>query len=151
MAVSLACIKAMEERLGADAMPHPMLMAGHSLGEYTALAAAGVLNVAETAHLVNVRSELMQVACDQNPGTMAAIIGLDEMPLEEIARETGTFVSNVNTAEQIVISGERIAVAQAMLEVVFGDLQVMFDRDGHAVSDPRGGAYCREPFGCRDS
>ena len=114
MAVSLACIKAMEERLGADAMPHPMLMAGHSLGEYTALAAAGVLNVAETAHLVNVRSELMQVACDQNPGTMAAIIGLDEMPLEEIARETGTFVSNVNTAEQIVISGERIAVAQAL-------------------------------------
>ena len=114
MAVSLACIKAMEEKLGAEAMPHPVLMAGHSLGEYTALTAAGVLSVAETAYLVSVRSELMQVACDQNPGTMAAIIGLDEMPLEEIARETGTYVSNVNTAEQIVISGERIAVAQAL-------------------------------------
>ena len=114
MAVSLACIKAMEEKLGVEAMPQPVLMAGHSLGEYTALAAAGVLGVAETAHLVDVRGELMQGACDQNPGTMAAIIGLDEMTTEEIVRETGTYVSNINTAEQIVISGERIAVAQAM-------------------------------------
>ena len=114
MAVSLACIKAMEEKLGVEAMPKPVLMAGHSLGEYTALAAAGVLGVAETAHLVDVRGELMQGACDQNPGTMAAIIGLDEMTTEEIVRETGTYVSNINTAEQIVISGERIAVAQAM-------------------------------------
>ena len=114
MAVSLACIKAMEEKLGVEAMPQPVLIAGHSLGEYTALAAAGVLGVAETAHLVDVRGELMQGACDQNPGTMAAIIGLDEMTTEEIVRETGTYVSNINTAEQIVISGERIAVAQAM-------------------------------------
>ena len=114
MAVSLACIKAMEEKLGVEAMPQPVLVAGHSLGEYTALAVAGVLDVAETAHLVHVRGELMQEACDQNPGTMAAIIGMDEMTMEEIARETGTYVSNINTAEQIVISGEKMAVAQAM-------------------------------------
>ena len=114
MAVSLACIKAMEEKLGAEEMPQPVLMAGHSLGEYTALAASGVLDVAETAHLVHVRGELMQDACDRNPGTMAAIIGLDEMSMAEIARETGTYVSNVNTPEQIVISGERMAVAQAL-------------------------------------
>ena len=114
MAVSLACIKAMEEKLGTEEMPHPVVAAGHSLGEYTALALAGVLDVADTAHLVQARSDLMQQACDQNPGTMAAIIGLDEMTLEEIARETGTYVSNINTAEQIVISGERMAIASAL-------------------------------------
>ena len=114
MAVSLACIKAMEEELGAEAMPHPVIMAGHSLGEYTALAVAGVLGVAETAQLVRARCELMQEACDQNPGTMAAILGLEEMTIEEIARETGTYVSNINTPDQIVISGERMAIARAL-------------------------------------
>ena len=114
MAVSLACIKAMEQELGTDDMPHPVVMAGHSLGEYTALAVGGVLNVDQTALLVQERGRLMQEACDQNPGTMAAIIGLDQVALQEVARETGVWVSNVNTGEQIVISGERMAVARAM-------------------------------------
>ena len=114
MAVSLASIKAMEEKLETDVMPQPIVMAGHSVGEYTALAAAGVLDVAQASQLVQERGRLMQEACDQNPGTMAAVLGLDEMTLEEIARETGTYVSNVNTAEQIVISGERMAVARAL-------------------------------------
>ena len=114
MAVSLACIKAMEETLDGEAMPQPIFMAGHSLGEYTALAVTGVLDVAETAQLVQKRGSLMQEACDQNPGTMAAVLGLDEMTLEEIARETGTYVSNINTEEQIVISGERMAIARAL-------------------------------------
>ena len=56
----------------------------------------------------------MQEACDRNPGTMAAILGLDEMTLEEIARESGTFVSNINTDEQIVISGSNMGIARAM-------------------------------------
>ena len=114
MAVSLACIGAMEEKLGADEMPRPSLVAGHSVGEFTALAVAGVLDVGETARLVQERGRLMQQACDERPGSMAAILGLDQMTIEEIARETGTYVSNVNTAEQIVISGDRIAVAQAL-------------------------------------
>ena len=113
MAVSLACIKAMEEKLAPDALPRPVVTAGHSLGEYTAMAVAGVLDIGDTAKLVQRRGELMQEACDKNPGTMAAILGLDEMTLEEIARETGTYVSNINTAEQIVISGDNIAVARA--------------------------------------
>ena len=114
MAVSLACINAMEEKLGVDVMPRPAFMAGHSLGEYTALAVAGVLNVGETAKLVQERGRLMQEACDQRPGIMAAILGLDQMTMEEISRETGTYLSNVNTPEQIVISGERMAVARAL-------------------------------------
>ncbi|MDP6072868.1 MAG: ACP S-malonyltransferase [SAR202 cluster bacterium] len=114
MAVSLACVKAMEENLDPKEMPQPVMMAGHSLGEYTALAVAGVLDVSETARLVHMRGSLMQEACDQNPGTMAAVIGLDQMSLEEVARETGVWVSNVNTAEQIVISGEPLGIARAM-------------------------------------
>ena len=112
MAMSLACIKTMEERLGED-MPQPVVTAGHSLGEYTALAVAGALEIGDTAKLVQRRGELMQVACDRNPGTMAAIIGLDEMTLEQIAVETGVYVSNINTAEQIVISGDIMGVARA--------------------------------------
>jgi [acyl-carrier-protein] S-malonyltransferase len=114
MAVSLACVKAMEHELGADDTPHPVVMAGHSLGEYTALAVGGVLGIDQTALLVQERGKLMQEACDQNPGTMAAVIGLDQVALQEVARETGVWISNVNTGEQIVISGERMAVARAM-------------------------------------
>ncbi len=114
LAVSLACVKAMEQELGAQDMPNPVVMAGHSLGEYTALAVGGVLAIDDTALLVQERGRLMQEACDENPGTMAAIIGLDQVALQEVARETGIWISNVNTGEQIVISGERMAVARAM-------------------------------------
>ena len=114
MAVSLAAFKAMEESLGPDAMPKPELIAGHSLGEYTALAVAGVLDVGQTAHLVQERGRLMQEACDQNPGSMAAVVGLDQITIEEISREAGTYVSNINTPNQIVISGERMAVANTL-------------------------------------
>ncbi len=114
MAVSLACVKAMEERLDENKLPKPVVMAGHSLGEYSALAVAGVLDIADTTRLVQMRGKLMQEACEQNPGTMAAIIGVDQMAMEEVARETGVWVSNINTAEQIVISGDRMGIAQAM-------------------------------------
>ena len=114
MAMSLACIEVMKSNVPSEAIPIPYLMAGHSLGEYTALAAAGVLSVMDTAKLVQERSELMQHACDSNPGTMAAILGLDEMVLQEIARESGVFISNINTQDQIVISGEKMSVARAM-------------------------------------
>ena len=114
MAVSLACMNAMTERLGQEALPRPELIAGHSVGEYTALAVAGVLSVGDTAQLVQERGRLMQEACDRRPGSMAAVLGLDQMTIEEISRETGIYVSNVNTAEQIVISGERMAVARAL-------------------------------------
>ena len=114
MAVSLATISAMEEGLGVDDLPRPVLIAGHSVGEYTALAVSGVLEVGETARLVQARGRLMQEACIQQPGSMAAVLGLDQMTMEEISLETGTYVSNVNTPHQIVISGERMAVARAL-------------------------------------
>ena len=114
MAVSLACMKAIEENLGKDAMPRPVLLAGHSLGEFTALAVADVLEADDTVRLVQERGRLMQKACEETPGAMAAVLGSDLMTLEEIARQTGTYISNVNTPEQIVISGERMAVARSL-------------------------------------
>ena len=114
MAVSLATVGAIEEQAGSSGLPAPSMMAGHSLGEYTALAVSGVLGIADTARLVEERGRLMQRACEMIPGTMAAIIGLDQMAVEEISRQTGTYVSNVNTGEQVVISGEVLAVARAL-------------------------------------
>ena len=114
MAVSLAAVKAMEEQLGRDEVPSPSLLAGHSLGEFTALAVSGVLDLDDVIKLVQIRARLMQDACEKRPGSMAAIFGLDLDTIEEISRETGTYVSNINTKEQIVISGSVIAVAQAL-------------------------------------
>jgi len=113
MAVSLACFAALKENSDFSEIV-PNFLAGHSLGEYTALAVSDVLSIKDTARLVQKRGELMQAACDTNPGTMAAVLGLDEIVLNEITRETGTYVSNVNTSEQIVISGSNIAVARAL-------------------------------------
>jgi len=114
MAVSLAAYKAMEELLGKKDMPEPTFVAGHSLGEYTALAITESLDISSTAKLVQERGRLMQEACNLQPGTMAAIIGLDEVIIEEISRQTGTYISNINTDQQVVISGNIVAVAQAL-------------------------------------
>ncbi len=114
MTVSLATLKALEERAEPDGLWRPAMMAGHSLGEYTALAVSGALELGETARLVEERGRLMQRACELRPGTMAAIIGLEQMTVEEISLQAGTYVSNVNTGEQVVISGEVLAVARAL-------------------------------------
>jgi len=114
MTVSLACLKAMEEALGHDGMPSPVLVAGHSLGEYTALVAAGVLSIADGVRLVRERGRLMQYAADLKEGGMAAIMGMDNAALEEVCRETNTEISTVNTVDQTVISGEKAAVEKAM-------------------------------------
>ncbi len=111
-AVSLAVWKAIEEITGRT--PKPDFVAGHSLGEYTALAVSGVLSVPDTMRLVVERSRLMQHACDERPGGMAALIGIDEITVEDVCRETGTYISNVNSGEQIIISGEHMSLARAI-------------------------------------
>ena len=95
-------------------IPSPAFLAGHSLGEFTSLVASGVLDLSETARLVQKRGELMQMACELRPGSMAAVLGLDAVTLLEIGAQTGTCVSNINTENQIVISGERKHVAMAL-------------------------------------
>ncbi|MGI8552515.1 MAG: ACP S-malonyltransferase [Dehalococcoidia bacterium] len=92
----------------------PAYVAGHSLGEYSALIAASVLSFEDGITLVRERGRLMQAAGDRNPGTLAAIMGLDESALEEVCQEAGAEICNVNTGNQIVIGGEREAVLRAM-------------------------------------
>ncbi len=113
MTVSIACLKAMEEALNTDTVA-PTLVAGHSLGEYTSMVAAGVVDFSDAVKLVRERGRLMQEAAIDRPGGMAAIIGLKELALEQICAETGVELANINTDDQIVISGDKIAVARAM-------------------------------------
>ncbi len=114
LTVSLACLAAAEEEAGEPLGRHVRFVAGHSLGEYSALAAAGVLEVSEAVWLVRERGRVMQEACDQIPGSMAAILGLEDAAIGEICRETGTQVANINAPGQIVISGESEGVAKAI-------------------------------------
>lgn len=95
----------------------PDAVCGHSLGEYSALYAAGVLSAAATFKAVRERGRLMQREARRHPGTMAAIIGLSAEKLEELvaplAKEGPIALANFNTPEQIVISGTRELVAKA--------------------------------------
>ncbi|HSS10846.1 MAG TPA: ACP S-malonyltransferase [Acidimicrobiales bacterium] len=86
-------------------------VAGHSLGEYTALVAAGVLSPEDGGRLVKERGEAMQAAADANPGTMAAILGLDpDSVLKASASVDGAWVANDNAPGQIVIAGTKAGV-----------------------------------------
>lgn len=93
----------------------PDAVAGHSLGEFSALVAAKALSFADGLRLVHQRALAMQAACDQIPGTMAAVLGLEDQVIEEIcARTPGIVVAaNYNCPGQLVISGEEAAIATA--------------------------------------
>ena len=92
----------------------PVFVAGHSLGEYTALVAAQVLDFATAVYLARERGRLMQEAGEREPGGMAAIIGLDKDPIKEICQQSETQIANINSPGQIVISGSSKALAQAV-------------------------------------
>ncbi|MFC1955521.1 ACP S-malonyltransferase [Chloroflexota bacterium] len=109
---SLACLRAIQEVSG-NGLPSPTFVAGHSLGEYTTLAAAEVLDFATTIHLARERGRLMYEAGQLCPGGMVAVIGLDEATLTDICRQTGTLIANINCPGQIVISGARDNLPQA--------------------------------------
>jgi len=111
---SFACLRAARDVGGNSSFPAPAFVAGHSLGEYTALAAAGVFDFATAVHLAWERGRLMHEAGQACPGSMAAIIGMDEAPLAEVCRQTGTWMANINCPGQIVISGAIENLAQAM-------------------------------------
>ncbi|MGA9364737.1 MAG: ACP S-malonyltransferase [Bacteroidota bacterium] len=96
----------------------PDMVAGHSLGEYSALVCAGALSFEDGLKLVQVRGELMQKACEENPGTMAAIVGLEPSVVDEICREASTVgivqPANFNSPGQVVVSGSVPGVRKAM-------------------------------------
>jgi [acyl-carrier-protein] S-malonyltransferase len=110
---AFACLEAARECNGKK-LAAPAYLAGHSLGEYTALAVAGVFDFTAAVRLARERGRLMHEVGQQHPGGMAAIIGLEEAKLSEICRQTGTIMANVNCPGQIVISGASEAIAKAM-------------------------------------
>jgi [acyl-carrier-protein] S-malonyltransferase len=111
---SIAVYRVLEERLGDVAMA-----AGHSLGEFTAYVAAGALSFADGVRTVRRRGELMQQSGTERPGTMAALLGLDDEVVERLCREASTAGSecvpaNYNAPGQLVISGDVAAIERAL-------------------------------------
>jgi [acyl-carrier-protein] S-malonyltransferase len=118
MAVSLATMRVLEAEAGVDLARDAAFVAGHSLGEYSALAAAGAFSVADAARLLRTRGRAMQKAVPVGVGAMAALIGLEYDDVKAIADEAaGTGVcaaANDNGGDQVVLSGEKAAVERAV-------------------------------------
>ncbi|OBQ83556.1 ACP S-malonyltransferase [Mesorhizobium sp. WSM3873] len=116
MAVSLAAVRALESR-GFSLKDKVAYVAGHSLGEYSALAAAGFVSVADAARLLRTRGNAMQAAVPAGEGAMAAIIGLEQADVEaacaEAAQGSVCQIANDNGGAQLVISGAKAAVELA--------------------------------------
>ncbi|MDR6666781.1 ACP S-malonyltransferase [Rhizobium sp. 1399] len=116
MAVSMAVIRVLEAK-GLDLKAKVAYVAGHSLGEYSALCAAGTFSIADTARLLRIRGNAMQAAVPVGVGAMAAIIGLEHADVQAICEEAAAIgscqIANDNGGGQLVISGEKSAVEKA--------------------------------------
>ena len=116
MAVSIAAIRVMQAR-GLDLKPKVAYVAGHSLGEYSALCAAGTFSLTDTARLLRIRGNAMQAAVPAGKGAMAAIIGLEHAAVEAICQSVASLgacqIANDNGGGQLVVSGEKAAVEKA--------------------------------------
>ncbi len=118
MAASLAVVRVLQKDMGLDIARHARLVAGHSLGEYTALCAAGAFTLADAARLLKTRGRAMQSAVPPGEGGMTALIGAEFEQAEEVAKEAAAgggvcVVANDNAPGQIVISGTLEALARA--------------------------------------
>ncbi len=118
MATSIAGLRVLEQEAGFVLPQRCTYVAGHSLGEYTALCAAGALTLADTARLLRKRGQAMQQAAPEGSGTMAAILGMELEVLETLLAEHRASgiceIANDNAPGQVVISGERAAVEAVM-------------------------------------
>ena len=118
MALSLAIVRILKKEMGLDVGKHASLVAGQSLGEYSALAAAGAFSLADTARLLKTRGQAMQSAVPVGEGGMTALIGADIEQSESVAKESAAaggvcVVANDNAPGQVVISGTMDALARA--------------------------------------
>jgi len=118
MAASVAVVRVLEKEFDIKVSENGSYVAGHSLGEYSALAAAGTLSLSDTAKLLKLRGEAMQRAVPVGIGAMAAIMGAEFSTIEEIAAEAAQgevcTAANDNADGQVVISGHKGAVERAM-------------------------------------
>ncbi len=121
MATSIAALRAIEKESGKKLSDIATFVAGHSLGEYSALCAAGALNLTDTAQLLKARGTYMQEASQKNPGAMAAVLGLSLKEVAQLVHTASTddsscFIANDNCAGQVVISGHNEAIERAILK-----------------------------------
>ncbi|MSQ25322.1 MAG: [acyl-carrier-protein] S-malonyltransferase [Dehalococcoidia bacterium] len=114
LAASVASLRALTEAHGGLSGGAPAFVAGHSLGEYTALVSVGTLGFADALRLVRERGRLMQYAGQVREGGMAAILGLDDSLVEQVCQQTGAEIANINSSGQIVISGAKDALVRAI-------------------------------------
>jgi [acyl-carrier-protein] S-malonyltransferase len=118
MAASLAAVRALESKSGRPLADTGAYVAGHSLGEYSALSAVGALSIADAARLLRLRGQSMQAAVPVGEGAMAAVLGLDLEDVEAVADEAREGqvcdVANDNAPGQIVVSGDKAAVERAV-------------------------------------
>ena len=118
MANAMAVLRVLEREAGLDLAHKAQFVAGHSLGEYTALCAAGTFDVATTARLLKLRGRSMQAAVPVGVGAMAALLGLDLAPVQQVAQEAAQgevcAVANDNAPGQVVVSGHKDAVERAI-------------------------------------
>jgi [acyl-carrier-protein] S-malonyltransferase len=119
MAVSMAVMAVLAKQANITPHKHAKYAAGHSLGEYSALAAVGAISLGDTARLLKTRGQAMQKAVPVGVGAMAALLGLDLPVAQEVAREATTAdeicaAANDNAPGQVVVSGHRAAVERAI-------------------------------------
>ena len=118
MAVSLAAMRVLESEAGVDVARDAAFVAGHSLGEYSALAAAGALSIPDTARLLRIRGRAMQAAVPVGAGAMAALLGLEFAAAAAVAAEAAQGqvcqAANDNGGGQVVVSGDKAAIERAV-------------------------------------
>src|SRR5271167_1917051 len=118
MAVSLATLRVLEQEAGLDLARDAQFVAGHSLGEYSALAAAGAFTIADTARLLRTRGQAMQKAVPVGVGAMAALLGLEFEAAAAVAAEAAQGqvcqAASDNGGGQVVVSGDKAAVERAV-------------------------------------
>ncbi|NNE25144.1 MAG: ACP S-malonyltransferase [Rhizobiales bacterium] len=118
MAVSMAVVRVLEAECGIKVSDHAKFVAGHSLGEYSALAAAGTFSIADAARLLQIRGRSMQAATPVGTGAMAALLGLDFDVATEVAEAAADGevcqAANDNAPGQVVVSGSKAAVERAV-------------------------------------
>jgi [acyl-carrier-protein] S-malonyltransferase len=119
MAASMAVVRVLQKEAGLDFSKHARLVAGHSLGEYTALCAVGAFTLADTARLLKARGRAMQAAVPVGEGGMSALLGAEIAQAEDLAKECAAatggvcVVANDNAPGKVVISGTKAAVDKA--------------------------------------
>jgi [acyl-carrier-protein] S-malonyltransferase len=113
--MSLASYSAAKAQIDPARLIKPAFLAGHSLGEYTALAMAGVIDYPTAIFLARERGRLMAEAGQRTAGAMAAILGLEEEVVNQVCHESGTWLANINCPGQLVISGAKANIDKAML------------------------------------